>query len=122
MGGAVEPLAADLGAESDVLGDMFLAVSERRWVTFDWRQPVSGYLNLLFFREAEARALVFAGLRPVDPRQADPTTWVVNMEGRRFWFDSRPRTFRYVTVVSTEPLTAPWRSVIHSRSFSWSIR
>ncbi len=37
VGGAVEPLAADLGAESDLLGDVFLAVSERRWVGFDYR-------------------------------------------------------------------------------------
>lgn len=37
VGGAVEPLAADLGAESETLGDIFLAVSERRWVTFDYR-------------------------------------------------------------------------------------
>ncbi len=36
-GGAAEPLAADLGAESDVLGDVFLAVSERRWIGFDYR-------------------------------------------------------------------------------------
>jgi proteasome accessory factor B len=36
-GGAVEPLAADLGAESDLLGDVFLAVSERRWIGFDYR-------------------------------------------------------------------------------------
>jgi predicted DNA-binding transcriptional regulator YafY len=36
-GGVVEPLAADLGAESDLLGDVFLAVSERRWIGFDYR-------------------------------------------------------------------------------------
>lgn len=38
VGGAVEPLAADLGAESETLGDVFLAVSERRWVQFDYRE------------------------------------------------------------------------------------
>ena len=37
VGGAVEPLAADLGAESDLLGDVFLAVTERRFVHFDYR-------------------------------------------------------------------------------------
>jgi proteasome accessory factor B len=37
VGGAVEPLAADLGAESDVLGDVFLAVSEKRWINFEYR-------------------------------------------------------------------------------------
>jgi len=37
VGGAVEPLAADLGAESDLLGDLFLAVSERRHVGFEYR-------------------------------------------------------------------------------------
>jgi predicted DNA-binding transcriptional regulator YafY len=37
-GGAVEPLAADLGAESDLLGDVFLAVAERRWISFDYRE------------------------------------------------------------------------------------
>ncbi len=37
IGGAVEPLAADLGAESDLLGDAFLAVAERRWVGFEYR-------------------------------------------------------------------------------------
>jgi len=36
-GSAAEPLAADLGAESDLLGDVFLAVAERRWVGFDYR-------------------------------------------------------------------------------------
>lgn len=35
--GAVEPLAADLGATSDVLGELFGAVSERRIVAFDYR-------------------------------------------------------------------------------------
>jgi len=40
VGSFVEPLAADLGAESDLLGDVFLAVSEQRWVRFDYRaQP-----------------------------------------------------------------------------------
>ncbi len=36
-GGVVEPLAADLGAESDILGDVFLAVAERRWIGFDYK-------------------------------------------------------------------------------------
>jgi proteasome accessory factor B len=35
-GAGVEPLGADLGAEMSVLGDLFLAVSERRKVTFDY--------------------------------------------------------------------------------------
>lgn len=33
-----EPLGADLGAAADRLGDLFAAVSERRVVTFDYRQ------------------------------------------------------------------------------------
>jgi len=37
VGGTVEPLAADLGAESELLGDVFLAVSERRFIGFDYR-------------------------------------------------------------------------------------
>jgi len=37
VGGAVEPLAADLGAESDTLGDVFLAVSEKRLINFEYR-------------------------------------------------------------------------------------
>lgn len=36
VGGAVEPLAADLG-DGETLGDIFLAVSERRWIDFDYR-------------------------------------------------------------------------------------
>ena len=36
-GGGSEPLGADLGPSAGVLGDLFSAVSERRTVTFDYR-------------------------------------------------------------------------------------
>lgn len=35
--GGVEPLGADLGMAADVLGDLFAAVSDRRVVSFDYR-------------------------------------------------------------------------------------
>jgi len=35
--GAVDPVAADLGADAEVLGDLFQAVTERRVVEFDYR-------------------------------------------------------------------------------------
>ena len=36
VGAGIEPLAADLGAEAAVLGDLYLAVSERRRLEFDY--------------------------------------------------------------------------------------
>ncbi|MGH8942675.1 MAG: helix-turn-helix transcriptional regulator [Acidimicrobiia bacterium] len=36
VGAGIEPLAADLGAEATVLGDLFLAVSERRKLEFEY--------------------------------------------------------------------------------------
>ena len=36
VGAGIEPLAADLGAEASVLGDLYLAVSERRRLEFDY--------------------------------------------------------------------------------------
>ena len=36
-GGGIEPLGADLGAEVSVLGDLFLAVTERRRLHFNYR-------------------------------------------------------------------------------------
>lgn len=35
--GGLEPLGADLGAEADVLGDIFMAVTERREIEFTYR-------------------------------------------------------------------------------------
>jgi proteasome accessory factor B len=35
-GAGIEPLGADLGAEASVLGDLFLAVTERRKIEFDY--------------------------------------------------------------------------------------
>lgn len=36
VGAGIEPLAADLGAEASLLGDLYLAVSERRRLEFDY--------------------------------------------------------------------------------------
>lgn len=38
LGGGEEPMGADLGLSADRLGDLFVAVSERREVTFEYRE------------------------------------------------------------------------------------
>ncbi len=71
-------------------------------ITFDWGREVTGYLVIAQAGVRGARALVWTGTRPPsrDPLGREkPTTYVVNPPGRRWWLDTVPRTFRYVTVV-----------------------
>ncbi len=73
-------------------------------VVFDWGQEVTGYLNFSFSLTRGAKGLYFAGRGPKDPDRAVPTGWFEKLDGTRTWTATEPRSFRYVTVVSTEPL------------------
>jgi hypothetical protein len=75
-----------------------------RRVVFDWGQEVTGYLNFSFSLTRGAKGLYFAGRGPKDPDRAVPTGWLEKLDGTRTWTATEPRSFRYVTVVSTTPL------------------
>lgn len=75
-----------------------------RRVTFDWGREFEGYLNLVFALKGGARALVFVGTTLPDPEHDPPAASLLNPPGRRSWSDSRPRRFRYVTVIATDEL------------------
>jgi len=75
-----------------------------RRVTFDWGREVVGYPNVVFGRKWEGRGMVFAGLEPPDPQVDRPVTYLLKPPGRKSWSDSRPRTFRYLTVIATQEM------------------
>ncbi len=71
-------------------------------ITFDWGREVTGYLGIAQAGNEGARALVWVGARPTshDPLGREkPTTYLLNPPGRRWWVDTVPRTFRFVTLV-----------------------
>lgn len=70
-------------------------------VTFDWGREVIGYANVVFGRKEGAKALVFAGSERADPAVDRPVSYLINPPGRKSWSDTRPRRFRYLTVVAT---------------------
>lgn len=72
-----------------------------RVVTFNWGREVVGYANVVFGRKEGARALVFAGTEPPDIESDRPVAYLLAAPGRKSWSDTRPRRFRYLTVVAT---------------------
>ncbi len=115
--GATRPLLADLLVGSPLVagratvrppgGGEPRALSRRSRrpgaaITFDWGREVTGYLGIAQAGVEGARALVWAGTRPPshDPLgREEPTTYLLNPRGRRWWLDTVPRTFRFVTLV-----------------------
>jgi hypothetical protein len=77
------------------------------WALFDWGEETAGYLRLRFVRGAAtaagARALVFTGTTPPDPRQ-DAACVAVPLAGATTWRDAAPRSLRYALVVSDAEL------------------
>ena len=72
-------------------------------VTFDWGEPVAGYLNLTF-REMPA-TLVYFGLEPPEPRNEQAQALARSFSAPRTWIDASARRFRYVTVVGNVRVT-----------------
>ena len=70
-------------------------------VTFDWGEEVIGYVNIVFGRKEGAKALIFTGLERPDPAVDRPVAYLLNPPGRKSWSETRPRRFRYLTVVAT---------------------
>ncbi|MEJ2086688.1 MAG: hypothetical protein P8Y44_13620 [Acidobacteriota bacterium] len=74
-----------------------------RWVTFDFRHPVTGYLAFRFPPDADQDrvplGLIFVGDEPQNVRNLRPDSYLVGMSGQRVWLDSEPRRFRFVTFV-----------------------
>jgi hypothetical protein len=100
------PLAAErilIGPENDLWGEQG-RVKRRKtrfrwWVTFDWGREVTGYLRFRFPTKGGTRGLVFVGAGPPDIKRRSADTFLMSLEGRRFWTDSQPRRFRYATFV-----------------------
>jgi hypothetical protein len=78
------------------------SVSLGHWITFDFGQELSGYLNVVLERRGGARGLVYlASSDYPSPRRERPTTRLMAVVGQGSWTDSMPRRFRFATVVST---------------------
>jgi hypothetical protein len=75
-----------------------------RRVTFDWGREVVGFPNVVFGRKWEGRGMVFAGLERPDPEVDLPVAYLLKPAGRKSWSDSRPRSFRYLTVIATQEM------------------
>ncbi|MGB5892306.1 MAG: hypothetical protein WBH75_20305 [Thermoanaerobaculia bacterium] len=71
----------------------------RWWVTFDWGREVTGYLRFRFPAKGGTRGLVIVGVEPPDNKRQPADTFLMSLEGRRYWTDSQPRRFRYATFV-----------------------
>jgi hypothetical protein len=119
VGSPQPPLQQRLSGEPELparvtLGERVDAASARasigkgalgaRWITFDWGREVSGYLVVTFLQNRVPPALLFVGAEPPAPREQEPAAALIAVPGQDRWLDSRPRTFRYATVLATAPV------------------
>ena len=91
-----------------------VARREGPWVTFDWGQVVEGHLGVRRVTgEGETepgRALILFGLEPPDARvqaqgEAAADDIALFVPDSPYWLSTRPRRFRYATVLGLDAVT-----------------
>jgi predicted DNA-binding transcriptional regulator YafY len=104
VGAGIEPLAADLGAEAALLGDLYLAVSERRRLEFDY----GGSKRLLDpYGIAHRRGHWYLIGQTVDGERVYRVDRVSGLEvGREAGAFERPKRFQVKRAMSMHPWEA----------------
>jgi len=75
------------------------------WVTWDFGQERTGFLNLKFASSAGGPGYVFYSRRRPSDGIADPDEILVRAAGRNNWIAASPVTFRYATVVGAPEIS-----------------
>jgi proteasome accessory factor B len=104
VGAGIEPLAADLGAEASVLGDLYLAVSERRRLEFDY----GGSKRLLDpYGIAHRRGHWYLIGQTLDGERVYRVDRISGLEvGKEAGVFERPKRFQVKRAMSTHPWEA----------------
>ncbi|MDX1503750.1 MAG: hypothetical protein R3325_15430, partial [Thermoanaerobaculia bacterium] len=75
-----------------------------RRVTFDWGEPITASINLVFARTETGRGFFWASDRPAQRRHWPPSGYFRKAPGSRSWTSTEMHTFRYLTVWSDTDL------------------
>jgi len=104
VGAGIEPLAADLGAEASILGDLFLAISEQRKLEFDY----AGSRRLLDpYGIAHRRGHWYLIGQTVDGERVFRVDRISGVEiGKQARAFRRPKGFQVKRAMSTHPWEA----------------